>query len=259
MPRAWSVVWDMGGAPRKSYGQNEWARFLVLRPHCLLPRQEADQTDWNHPKWFAGQVHPRRPNLVPCGCSSRSRRPRDGTAREHRASGHDVVLDYAPETRVGDLAAALSRTGAEMPTNVVALPGAGSVPTLTGPVDLYLGDEMLDPGQTDRRRAPSATVSCSASAARPRNGVPNLAASSRCGSRRAPAPATCTGSASAGPRSGTAGTARIRIPELADDPQLGRPGRGAGPRRRDRRVGHDHAGRRRGRPRRCRCPCGASR
>lgn len=65
------------------------------------------------------------------------------TGREHRDSGHDVVLDYAPETRVGDLAAALSRTGAEVPANVVALPGAGSVPTLTGPVDLYLGDEVL--------------------------------------------------------------------------------------------------------------------
>ena len=31
---------------------------------------------------------------------------------------------------------------------MVALPGAASVPTLTGSVDLYLGDEVLDPQQT---------------------------------------------------------------------------------------------------------------
>ena len=51
-----------------------------------------------------------------------------------------------------DLAAALTRSGSEAcPANVVALPGAASVPTLTGPVDLYLGDEVLDPRQTHRR------------------------------------------------------------------------------------------------------------
>ena len=65
---------------------------------------------------------------------------------------HDVVLTYAPETRVRDLAAALttSHAGAaerSMPTNVVALPGATAVPTLTGPVTLYLGEEALDPDQ----------------------------------------------------------------------------------------------------------------
>src|SRR3954451_5224502 len=61
---------------------------------------------------------------------------------------HDVVLDYAPETRVGAVAAALGRTGAEVPANVVALPGAGRVPVLTGAVDLYLGDQVLDPRET---------------------------------------------------------------------------------------------------------------
>src|ERR1700712_1027048 len=72
-----------------------------------------------------------------------------GDAAGRRAdSGHDVVLDYAPETRVGDLATALSRTGDEIPANVVALPGAASVPALTGAIDLYLGDEVLDPRQS---------------------------------------------------------------------------------------------------------------
>ena len=37
------------------------------------------------------------------------------TARGQSAhSGHDVVLDYAPETRVADLVSALGRTGAEL-------------------------------------------------------------------------------------------------------------------------------------------------
>src|SRR5690349_20445611 len=63
-------------------------------------------------------------------------------------SGRDVVLDYAPETRVGDLATALSRGAAEIPANVVALPGAANVPSLTGPADLYLGEQVLDPQQT---------------------------------------------------------------------------------------------------------------
>src|SRR4051794_17077035 len=73
---------------------------------------------------------------------------RGGAPRQQADSGHDVVVDYAPETRVGDLAMALSRTGAQVPANVVALPGAANVPTLTGPVDLYLGEEVLHPDQT---------------------------------------------------------------------------------------------------------------
>ena len=141
------------------------------------------------------------------------------TAREHRASGHDVVLDYAPETRVGDLAAALSRTGAEVPANVVALPGAASVPTLTGPVDLYLGDEMLDPGQTIDQ-SPI------------RHGV--LLGLGGPSSQRGPEPRGLVEvRISSGPGAGhvhrlgigraTVGHGRhctIRIPELADDPQL---------------------------------------
>ncbi len=60
---------------------------------------------------------------------------------------HDIVLSYAPETRVCDLAAALMQSSQAVPANVVALPGAASVPTLTGPVDLYLAEEVLDPEQ----------------------------------------------------------------------------------------------------------------
>ena len=70
------------------------------------------------------------------------------TAGPRPDSGHDVVLAYAPETRVADLAAALTGAGESLPANVVALPGAGAVPALSGPVDLYLGDRVLDPDQT---------------------------------------------------------------------------------------------------------------
>ncbi|MET0838724.1 MAG: FtsK/SpoIIIE domain-containing protein, partial [Marmoricola sp.] len=62
---------------------------------------------------------------------------------------HDIVLDYAPGTRVRDLAAVLSGAPAEAaPANVISLPGASSVPTLTGPADLYLGELVLDPSLT---------------------------------------------------------------------------------------------------------------
>ena len=82
------------------------------------------------------------------GHRSASARPDGRLSGSHsgRHSGrHDLVVTYSPETRVCDLAAALAGTTAEnAPTNVFALPGASSVPTLTGPVDLYLGDEILD-------------------------------------------------------------------------------------------------------------------
>src|ERR1700759_2264016 len=68
-------------------------------------------------------------------------------AGEGVLSGHDVVVDYAPETRVGDLVTALSRAAGEVPANVVALPGAANVPTLNGRIDLYLGDEVIHPRQ----------------------------------------------------------------------------------------------------------------
>ena len=61
---------------------------------------------------------------------------------------HDVVLGYAPETTVRDLATALTGQPATVPANVVALPGAAAVPTLTGPRDLYLGRHRLDPEET---------------------------------------------------------------------------------------------------------------
>ena len=60
---------------------------------------------------------------------------------------HDIVLSYAPETRVRDLAAALAGNTETALANVVALPGAAGVPTLTGPLDLYLGEELLEPEQ----------------------------------------------------------------------------------------------------------------
>ncbi|MEO7351806.1 MAG: hypothetical protein ABIW17_07900, partial [Marmoricola sp.] len=61
---------------------------------------------------------------------------------------HDIVLSYSAETRVCDLATALTGSPSEnLPTNVVALPGAASVPTLAGPVDLYLGEELLEAEQ----------------------------------------------------------------------------------------------------------------
>ena len=60
---------------------------------------------------------------------------------------HDIALSYAPETRVRDLAAALTGSAEAVPANVVALPGSAGVPTLTGPLDLYLGDELLEPEQ----------------------------------------------------------------------------------------------------------------
>ena len=74
--------------------------------------------------------------------------PGTGSAQDAtKASRHDVVLSYAPETRVGDLAASLSGRRAEVPANVVALPGSAAVPTLTGPAALYLGDQPLDPDE----------------------------------------------------------------------------------------------------------------
>ncbi len=68
---------------------------------------------------------------------------------------HDVLVTCAPETRVADLAAALAGSGtsarggaaADLPANVVALPGAASVPTLTGAPDLFLGEQRLDPDE----------------------------------------------------------------------------------------------------------------
>ncbi len=134
-------------------------------------------------------------------------------------SGHDVVVDYAPETRVADLVAALTRSGSEVPANVVALPGAASVPTLTGAVDLYLGDEVLDQRQT-------------IDASPIRHGVfLGLGAPS---SQRGPEPRGLVEvRISSGPGAGhvhrlgigrsTLGHGRhctIRIPELADDPLL---------------------------------------
>ena len=71
----------------------------------------------------------------------------------HRGSGwgsvtqYDIALTYSPETRVRDLAAALAGSAEAAPANVVALPGAAGVPTLTGPLDLYLGGELLEPEQ----------------------------------------------------------------------------------------------------------------
>ncbi len=57
---------------------------------------------------------------------------------------HDVVVTYSAETRVRDLAAALTSAPSEHAmANVVAFPGAANVPTLAGPVALYLGDELL--------------------------------------------------------------------------------------------------------------------
>ena len=74
--------------------------------------------------------------------------PESGTAARP-GTRRDIVLDYAPETRVRDLVAALTANRmAALPSNVVALPGASSVPTLTGPVDLYLGEHLVDPSLT---------------------------------------------------------------------------------------------------------------
>lgn len=57
------------------------------------------------------------------------------------------MLSYTPESRVCDLASALTCSSEVLPANVVSLPGAASVPTLTGPVDLYLGEELLEAQQ----------------------------------------------------------------------------------------------------------------
>ncbi len=69
------------------------------------------------------------------------------TSRSASLTRHDIVLSYTPETRVRDLAAALTGSPTAVPANVFALPGASEVPSLTGPVDLYLGEELLDPEQ----------------------------------------------------------------------------------------------------------------
>src|SRR6478609_1772409 len=144
---------------------------------------------------------------------------RDTAAGQQATSGHDVVLDYAPETRVGDLTTALTRTGGEIPANVVALPGAANVPTLTGSIDLYLGEQVLDPQQT-------------VDASPIRHGVfLGLGCPS---SQRGPEPRGLVEvRISSGPGAGhvhrlgigraTLGHGRhctIRIPELADDPEL---------------------------------------
>ncbi len=140
-------------------------------------------------------------------------------ATSRAGSGHDLVVDYAPETRVADLAAVLSRTGSEVPANVVALPGAAGVPTLTGSVDLYLGEELLDA----RRTIDESPI---------RHGVVlGLGCPS---SQRGPEPRGLVEvRISSGPGAGhvhrlgigraTLGHGRhctIRVPELADDPQL---------------------------------------
>jgi S-DNA-T family DNA segregation ATPase FtsK/SpoIIIE len=66
------------------------------------------------------------------------------TPRSQDSTRHDIVLDYTPETRVCDLVASLGGSAEAVPLNVVALPGAASVPSLAGPLDLYLGDEVLE-------------------------------------------------------------------------------------------------------------------
>ena len=102
---------------------------------------------------------------------------------------------------------------------MVALPGAGSVPTLTGSLDLYLGTEVLDPRQTIDESPIRHGVFLGL-------GVPS--------SQRGPEPRGLVEvRISSGPGAGhvhrlgigraTLGHGRhctIRVPELADDPQL---------------------------------------
>ncbi len=140
-------------------------------------------------------------------------------AGQNDDSGHDVVLDYAPETRVGDLASALSHSGQDVPANVVALPGAASVPTLTGPVELYLGDAVLDPAlfidQSPIRHGVVLGLGCPSSQRGPEpRGLVEVRISSGPGAGHVHR---------LGIGRATLGHGRhctIRVPELADDPQL---------------------------------------